>query len=228
MCYSQENSQLFATQVDDYKVSYWRDDEEELVNRYFVDRDARLLVLGCGAGRTLPHLHKKGYKIEAIDVVPEMVEAARQAVQGAAVKINVMDAANLDYDDNSFKYVFFPFHGIDYVFPDIYASVREVKRVLTKDGVFVFNSHNRLFIKRLHQVFSGSRANYRGLLTYRTSPLDYWLLKKHFHVVHVCQRISLLKSEHANWKDCIYKLLPWLNKSTYFVCIKPRNHAADK
>ncbi len=216
------NQTYFKQHVAEYEASYLRTDEEVLVRRYFVNTQGKLLVLGCGAGRTLRPLHEMGFAVTGVDFVPEMVAAAKLALALLPVAVEQMDAAQLGFADQSFDYVFFPFHGIDYVTPDIYAAVKEAARVLRPNGVFIFNSHNRFFLKKLHCLFSGPVAEYSGLLTYRT--LGWWEKRKmraYFKGVQVKQRISLLPWREANWKDRLYKLLPFLNKSTYFVCKNP-------
>ncbi len=135
------------------------------------------------------------------------------------VEVHEMDACHLAFPDASFDTVFFPFHGIDYIYPDIYVAVREARRVLKPGGVFIMSSHNRFFLKKLLHFFDGSYSDYHGLTTYRTTPLDWFKLKKHFKHVNIIHRISIAVSwKKANWKDMLYKLLPWLSKSTYFVC----------
>lgn len=214
----QEQSDVFA------KTDYWRSDEEIIINDNFrPQKDRKLLVLGCGGGRTLPHLLEKGFKITAIDIVDEMVEAAKNKMAGSPVSINKMDATDLKYPDNEFDYVFFPFHGIDCIYPDIYACVREVRRVLKGGGVFIFNSHNRFFIKKLNKFFAGPYlGDQSNLKLYRTTPLDRLRLKRYFVDVKVRYRISFYPWSRSNWKDIVYKILPWFSKSVYFICKNPR------
>jgi len=219
-----QNQEYFTKTAETYEShDYWREDEEALVEKYFTDKRARLLVLGCGGGRTLIPLHKKGYQITAIDIVPAMVDATRNRLAQASitdVEVLQMDAAHLTFTDKTFDYVFFPFHGIDYVEPDIYAAVKEVARVLRDDGVFIFNSHNRLFIKQLKKILR-PYAEYEGLLTYRTWPLDTLHLRRYFGRVKTVARISLQPWNKSNWKDIVYKIIPALSKSTYFICSHP-------
>jgi ubiquinone/menaquinone biosynthesis C-methylase UbiE len=213
-----QNKKLYAAQAKDYaEVSYWGHDENQLAKKYF--RKGKLLVLGCGAGRTLKPLIDMGFTITAIDIVPEMVAKAREKMKEYDIEIFEMDAASLMLDSNSFDTVFFPFHGIDYVSPDIYAAVAEARRVMKPDGVFIFSSHNRLYLKKLHRFFKGKYDDYEGLKTYRTDPFDVVGLKKYFKKVVVIQKISLVSRESANWKDKLYLLFPWLNKTTYFICL---------
>jgi SAM-dependent methyltransferase len=207
----ESNNKIFSQDIEKYKGSYLRGGEEYLIQKYF---RGKVLVLGCGAGRVFKPLGEMGFDVTGIDINADMVVAAK--ADHPDVPVSVMDAAHLAFPDNSFDTVFFPFHGIDYVYPDIYAAVKEAQRVLRPDGVFVFSSHNRFFIKNLHRFFKGNYAEYHGIVTYRTTLLDYFRLKKYFKKVKMVQMISLVKAR--NWKDIVYKILSFFSKSTYFVC----------
>jgi ubiquinone/menaquinone biosynthesis C-methylase UbiE len=216
------NKDVYAAEVDKYKVDYWRSDEENVVNRFFPNHAANMLVLGCGAGRTLPYLARKGYMITAVDNVPGMVEAAKEKMRGSEVIVVEMDATKLSFPDASFDYVFFPFHGIDYIHPDIYVVVQEVRRVLKKDGVFVYSSHNRTYLKQLKIFFQGAYADYKGLLTYRALVTDVFQLRKYFKKVCVTGRIALQDRTSLSGKDWLYYCLPWFDKTLYFIGKFPR------
>lgn len=218
-----KNKEIFASQADKFfKDNYWRCDEEFLTNEYF-EAGKSILVLGCGGGRTLPHLYKKGLKITAIDIVPEMVKKAKEKTKGLNIQILEMDATDLKFNDSSFDYVFFPFHGIDYIYPDIYKCVGEVAHVLKTDGIFIFNSHNRFFLKTLHRFFDGRYSDYDGLITYRATLFDYLKLKKYFKKVYFKFRIALHPLKKCNWKDILYKIFPFFDRSIYFICQFPKN-----
>jgi SAM-dependent methyltransferase len=216
-----QNIKYFKERVEEYNVSYLRDDEEYLIERFF--RPAgKILVLGCGAGRTLLPLFEKGFHVAAIDIVPEMVEASMKKANGCPIEIKVMDATRLDYASESFDYVFFPFHGMDCIYPDIYLCVKESARVLKPDGVFIFNSHNRWFLKSIKKIFKGRYADYHGAYLRRSTPLEYFRLKKYFESVKIKYRISMQKKEKSNWKDRLYQLVPILSISIYFICKNPK------
>lgn len=221
---SKVNQLKFSNKSKEYaQADYWRADEEKLVEKYFINKLDSLLILGCGAGRTIPYLYKKGYQITAVDYSPEMVREAKEKNNNINVVIEEMDATNLDYKNNSFDYVFFPFHGIDNIYPSTEPCVKEAARVLKKNGVFIFSSHNRWFVKKIHLAYK-KYASYHGLLQYRTTPFEYFTLKKYFKNVKIIQRISLADWAGSNWKDKMYKIFPFLNKSTYFVCVNPKKY----
>src|SRR5665213_4514470 len=93
-----ENREYFRRHVPVYaSATYWRDDEDVLTRRYFTDSHASLLVLGCGGGRVLPPLVKRGFKITAIDIEPEMVAAAKTKCGDNGIQFSTQDAAHLDF-----------------------------------------------------------------------------------------------------------------------------------
>lgn len=207
-----QNNQYFSDHLDEYKVSYLRTDEKYLIDKYF---KGKVLVLGCGAGRTLQGIKNKGFEVVGIDLNEKMVEEAKKTGHNVFQR----DACQTGFENRSFDTIFFPFHGIDYIYPDIYKAVAEAKRILKPNGIFIMSSHNRFYLKRLYQFFDGNYADQNGLMTYRTTFMDWFKLKKYFKKVKTIQRIKIAVSwEKANWKDRIYKLLPFFNKSTYFVC----------
>lgn len=213
------NNDYFSKEIKDYKVSYLRTDEVYLFEKY-VQVGMRILVIGCGTGRVLGPL-KRMYGTQNIiagDLNEDMVREAK--ANHPELYIEKMDATNLPFLP-PIDVVFFPFHGIDCVYPDIYNAVSEIARVLYPNGIFIMSSHNRFYLKKLHRFFEGAYADDHGLLLYRTTWLDKLYLKKYFRKVTIIQRINIAISwKDANWKDIIYKLLPFFNKSTYFICQK--------
>jgi len=101
----------------------------------------RVLDIGCGCGRTSLFLKKMGHTVTGIDLVPEMIEEARNLVEG--VDFRVMDACELLFEEESFDYVLFSFNGIDYIYPESKRTLcfREIHRV-SAEAAFGFSTHN--------------------------------------------------------------------------------------
>lgn len=118
------------------------DAERKVVERYFVDKSARVLDVGCGTGRTTGPLAERGFDVVGADISERMVAAAREAHPD--VEFRVEDAADLSFDDDAFEYVLFSNSGIDDIQPEEerLAALREIRRVLTPDGIFAFSSNN--------------------------------------------------------------------------------------
>jgi ubiquinone/menaquinone biosynthesis C-methylase UbiE len=217
------NVDFFSSEVSSYEHDYWRTDEEFIAHTWFTIPQGRILVLGCGAGRTLPYLHKHNLAISAIDFSPEMILQARQKFSSVCDTIEVMDATKLTFADNSFDYVFFPFHGIDNITPDKKPVLQEVSRVLKPSGIFIFSSHNWLSIRHWRLWLSGRYASYHGLLQARSTPFDSAQVKKYFRSCQTFFRISLRPSNsRLSYKDRLFYLLPFFDKSLYFICQHPK------
>lgn len=183
----ESNINAYTTEVNSYKVNYFRPDEEKIISKYAAP-GKKILVLGCGAGRTLPHLYKMGFQVTAIDYTPAMVTAAKEAVKNLPIEVSHQDAKKLKFEKNSFDVVFFPFHGIDYN-SDIYAVIENARRVMKPQGVFIFNSHNRLFPKQLRNIFH-PYAMYHKHMTFRTWPFATKKMRSLFKRVNMIGRIK--------------------------------------
>jgi ubiquinone/menaquinone biosynthesis C-methylase UbiE len=102
-----------------------------------------VLDLGVGAGRTVPLLLPISKDYIGLDYTFELVSAFRQ--KHPDVRIVHGDARDLSrFPDGSFKLVVFSFNGIDAVnAADRMTILNEVRRVLRRDGLFVFSTHNQ-------------------------------------------------------------------------------------
>jgi SAM-dependent methyltransferase len=77
-----------------HSLGLWKS-EQLLIERFFTDKNARLLEAGCGAGRVTLGLWQLGYRqIVAFDFAEELVEQARYLAEerGAAIPIHHADA----------------------------------------------------------------------------------------------------------------------------------------
>lgn len=93
----------------------------------------RVLIDGCGTGLDL-ELLPRDCVVTAVDLTPAMVEKtrARAASLGMQIDARVMDAARLDFADQSFDCVVL--HLILAVVPDPHSTAREAARVLRRGG----------------------------------------------------------------------------------------------
>jgi ubiquinone/menaquinone biosynthesis C-methylase UbiE len=153
--------------------------EQKIIEKYFV-HEGRVLDLGCGTGRTTFPLQQKGHDVIGIDLSKEMIDFARTKHPG--VDFRVMNACELQFENESFDYVLFSFNGLDCIFPyqKRLACLQEIHRVLKKGGLFVFSSHNALCLPKNRDMlgtFIRNVFNLRILSRYREeiSPNGKWV-----------------------------------------------------
>lgn len=105
-------------------------------------RGKRLLDIGVGAGRTVPIMRSISNDYHAVDFLAPMVDICQRRFP--EVMIEQGDARNMTmFDDMSFDFAMFSFNGLDAVGDDDRALVlREVRRVLTPGGIFLFSTLN--------------------------------------------------------------------------------------
>jgi len=103
----------------------------------------KILDIGVGGGRTTPFLLEMSKDYTAIDYSPSMVKVFKKKYPN--LNIRQCDARNLDiFINEKFDFIFFSFNGIDYVdHNDRLLILKEIFKVLNKNGYFLFSSHNR-------------------------------------------------------------------------------------
>ncbi|MBT3342945.1 MAG: methyltransferase domain-containing protein [Gemmatimonadetes bacterium] len=148
---SYEDAQIVTRYV---RIGLWPS-EEALIAEHVPD-GARVLDLGCGAGRVAIPLAEMGLDVVGIDVSAGMVAAAREQARYAGdvagqLSFDVGDATTLGFPNESFDSVLFCYNGIELV-PGLQgkrAVVEEAYRVLRPGGRFIVCVHS-LFAFNIH------------------------------------------------------------------------------
>lgn len=102
-----------------------------------------VLELGIGTGLNLPHYPKTITWLHAVDpanLLPKIV-TERGASQSFPIRIQHVTAESLPYDDRSFDFVVSTWTLC--TIPDPVQALREVRRVLKPEGIFLFLEHGR-------------------------------------------------------------------------------------
>lgn len=127
-----------------------------------------VLEVGAGTGLSLP-LYPRGTTVVAIDISPDMLAKAKKRVEVNKLRnvhLEVMDAQDLQFDDNTFDKVVAMY--VVPVVPDPKLLIDEMKRVCKPGGdIFIVNhfSHSHPFIRRCEELlapfsrFIGFRPN---------------------------------------------------------------------
>jgi ubiquinone/menaquinone biosynthesis C-methylase UbiE len=133
------------------------DHEARIIDEYFPKPPARILDLGCGAGRTTAGLARRGFSVVAIDLSDQLLTLARE--RHPTLDFRKMDATKLEFEDESFDSAIFSYNGIDCIYPveGRLHCMREVFRILKPGGIFALSSHNMI-----GSMFSGGFFYLRG------------------------------------------------------------------
>ncbi|MCL2089443.1 MAG: class I SAM-dependent methyltransferase [Oscillospiraceae bacterium] len=119
---------------------------ERMIFAEYLDRQDRILDIGCGAGRVSFGLHRMGFHhISGLDLSEPMIEAAVKFSQtyGADIPFVTGSACRLPFDRDSFDAAIFAFNGIMTI-SDKHARQKafdEISRVLRQGGKFIFTTH---------------------------------------------------------------------------------------
>jgi ubiquinone/menaquinone biosynthesis C-methylase UbiE len=140
---------------------------------------AKVLSVGCGAGREAIALAKIGFEVTGIDISPNMIIKAKEIAEKERLKINfeAQSVTDIDYPPQCFDYVLFS--------RAIYSNVpsqklrimmlRKIRNILKPNGLFVFSAYykdKRLFSRLSIMGFFRRIRNYFFKNSFDSEPGD--------------------------------------------------------
>ena len=120
--------------------------EAVLLEKYRLEiENADVLDIGVGGGRTTFHLLANCRSYRAVDYAPAMIEVCRRRfVVCPPETFAVGDVRDLaTHADGAYRFVLLSGNSLDYIgHDDRLRALYEVRRVLARDGLFLFSTHS--------------------------------------------------------------------------------------
>jgi len=170
-----------------------------------------VLEIGCGDGTFLYENRKKWKSVVGVDIVPSLLQKARQRQYGCPVRFIEKDFGNdpLPFADKTFD-VCVSIATLQYVY-DIDLLFAEVNRVLKKGGMWIFEIPNiavfwrryEFLFGRLPQTSHYTNAWDAGVIHYFTyGDVKKFCGKKGF-VVESVKTAGILSAIRSSWPDML-------------------------
>jgi ubiquinone/menaquinone biosynthesis C-methylase UbiE len=128
----------------------WR---RRLLDLVSVDRDSRVLDLGCGSGGWSESIGQSVHQVVGIDISLERIKVAKKNAENESLNnlhFFIGDAENLPFPSDYFNIVFCA--AILHHLPDLNQAFREIHRVLKIDGKIILSEPGLLnpfaFVRR--------------------------------------------------------------------------------
>ena len=136
---------------------------ERSVIRFFPS-GARILDIGCGLGREAFPLSDLGYDVAGIDISKEVISQVKQlsADKGYDISFYEYDGEHLPFAADSFDVVLIWAQTFGLLYGDEFKKnyLSECKRVLRKDGLCSFSTHDHRFLMEHYPDFLDGRKFY--------------------------------------------------------------------
>jgi ubiquinone/menaquinone biosynthesis C-methylase UbiE len=115
----------------------------KLRSRYVPRARGEVLEVGIGSGHNLAHYGTEVTSITAVDPAAELTHIARERAAALPVPVNVLQVSGeeIPADDHRFDSVVCTWTLCS--IPNVYAALREMRRVLKPGGRFYFIEHGR-------------------------------------------------------------------------------------
>jgi ubiquinone/menaquinone biosynthesis C-methylase UbiE len=137
--------------ADDYDAYFAEnklfDFDEQVLSRHFTKRGAWVADLGCGTGRALVPLVRRGFRGLAVDLSERMLQVVRRKAESESLPIQCVLANLVELDclaDDSIDYSMCLFSTLGMIrgWQNRQRVLDHVQRILRPGGVFVLHVHN--------------------------------------------------------------------------------------
>jgi 2-polyprenyl-3-methyl-5-hydroxy-6-metoxy-1,4-benzoquinol methylase len=130
---------IYDLECDDFDADF------PVIEQWASSQGGPLLDLACGTGRVALHLAAQGYRVTGVDIMPAMIDQARQKAAARALAVDWVVADARDFQLNQqFPFVFMLMNAFQFLLTlaDQEAMLACVREHLTAEGYFLFETRN--------------------------------------------------------------------------------------
>lgn len=153
---------LRQEEIESYKSKVWLEEIEKHISK---NRDTKILDIGCGTGFFEIILGREGYRITGVDLTAEMILRSNELIKAYDLKDDrvvalVMDAENLNFEDESFDVILS--RNLTWTLPHPIEAYREWFRVLRPGGLLL--NFDAEYAKNAHvNLYSHENLAHKGV-----------------------------------------------------------------
>ena len=196
-------------------IGLWK--SEKYIFERFVEKNSKILDVGCGAGRTTFGLFDSGYvNIVGVDTSKKLIAKAKAIAKKNKVdiKFHVDNALAFSYENESFDVVLFSYNGLMTIpkYENRLFAVNEIARVLKPGGLFIFTTHDRDNDEKYKQFWKEEKLRFENgtrnkrLLEFGDRITEENGQEMFVHIPDIKEVYSLLD---MGGFDCIYTKMRW-------------------
>ncbi len=161
----------------------------------------KLVDLGCGPGQTTKYLYDCGLTdIVGTDISPEMIRVAKNI--NPELAFETADILWLKYPDNFFGSAVAFYSIVHFNYDQVKTAFKEIKRVLTSEGQFLFSFHIGNNIVHLDSFLDHEVSV--DFYFFETSKIEGLLYETGFEMIDVIERQPYKDVEYASKRAYIW------------------------
>jgi len=163
----------------------------------------KILDLGCGTGRHLVYLAKKGFEVYGIDIAEEGIKQAKQWLKSERLKANLKISSiyeKLPYENNFFDAVISTYTIHHQKIEKIRKTIKEIERILKPGGLIFINVRKRKFRKfyiagKIVEKYGKQKTDYKVIAPHTYVPVS----GGEKGLVHYLFNRKIIKQEFKNF-----------------------------
>jgi len=194
MDYAKESVKVYNKIAFDYANQF---DKDTTDNKYidvflsYLNKESRILELGCGTGRLTRYIYDKGYNIKGLDLSKEMLNIAKK--NHNKIKFVCKDIRKIDYKTDSFDAlaIFYALFHLNK--SEVLKLFPRINKILKKQGILGLILQEGSGEKIINTPLSSNEKLYLNL--YTESEISSILKKFGFKILFVGRKSFDIKVE---------------------------------